>query len=141
MLIKKIDDIELYDKDRKSKGIFINKDGEPVGVIILVSEVLIKIEIYTYKRNVVTIMATADNDNKTIHIGDIITNKICAGNGTIAMNHLIEYTKENNYLFITGVLSDVDKDHFDRLEHFYNKFGFDVTFNKNRTEGEIYLNL
>ncbi|MGH0950891.1 hypothetical protein [Bacillus mycoides] len=38
---------------------------------------------------------------------------------------------------ISGMLSPVDSNHFDKLEHFYKKFGFEVEFNTDRTEGSI----
>lgn len=45
------------------------------------------------------------------------------------MQSLISYAKENNFSYIDGWLSTVDADHTDRLYHFYNKFGFEITPN------------
>ncbi|PEF44619.1 hypothetical protein CON22_20770 [Bacillus cereus] len=63
------------------------------------------------------------------------------GNGSIAMKYLIEAAKEIGVSYIEGELSPVDIDHFDRLEHYYTKFGFKVKFNKDRTAGKIKLDL
>ena len=43
------------------------------------------------------------------------------------MQKLIEYAKENGYSRLYGNLSDVDIGHKDRLYHFYEKFGFEIT--------------
>lgn len=49
--------------------------------------------------------------------------------------------KEKTMQYIRGWLSNYDSGHFDRIEHFYKKFNFDVKFNENRTTGNIYLKL
>lgn len=76
-----------------------------------------------------------------IHIEDILMEDNDIGNGTIAMNYLIKTAKRMEIDYISGNLSSVDKDHFDRSEHYYKKFGFDVEFDASRTSGSIKLNL
>ena len=54
------------------------------------------------------------------------------------------YAKENGYKTIYGHLSTVDLDHKDRLYHFYEKFGFEITENEEQNSnfyGKITLNL
>lgn len=63
------------------------------------------------------------------------------GYGSILMPHFIKEAKKLGAQYITGRLSDVDKGHFDRSEHFYKKHGFTVSFNAGRTSGNIRLDL
>ena len=87
---------------------------------------------------------TLDQESKTILIGDIYmkndrslepwnyTKFINKGYGTLMMNELLKFAKENNYKKITGNISDVDNNtewdphHRERLIHFYKKFGFKI---------------
>ena len=87
---------------------------------------------------------TLDQETKTILIGDIYikndrslepwnyTKFINKGYGTLMMNELLKFAKENNYEKITGNISDVDNNtewdphHRERLIHFYKKFGFKI---------------
>lgn len=62
-----------------------------------------------------------------LHIEDILMKHNNVGNGTIAMNALLLFAQQNNIQLITGNLSTVDEDHKARRDHFYKKFGFDVT--------------
>ncbi|PSA89328.1 hypothetical protein C6370_20420 [Bacillus atrophaeus] len=66
-----------------------------------------------------------------IYIQDIITydDNTSKGYGTIAMNHLKKVAHAER-LPITGWISPEDMDHYDRLIHFYQKNGFEVTFNE-----------
>ena len=57
------------------------------------------------------------------------------------MKVFLDFAKEHRYHKITRWLSPIDRDHFDRLEHFYKKFGFNVEFKNNRTEGIIFLKI
>jgi hypothetical protein len=71
----------------------------------------------------------------------------CIGNGSIAMKYFLNIVKKLNseydtqIKYIFGELSHVDKGHFDRLEHYYNKFGYKVTFNEERTRGKVRKDL
>lgn len=83
----------------------------------------------------------------TIMIGDILhnsSNNYNNGHGTMLLNKLISYAKENNYSFIYGNLSDVDLNHKSRLHHFYKKCGFTITEYPEKQDcyyGKIELNL
>lgn len=73
-------------------------------------------------------------DDNTILIGDIIHNSLRynEGYGTLMMNSLIKYAKENGFSHIYGNLSIVDIDHKERLFHFYQKFNFNISeYDKN----------
>ncbi|MBJ8107908.1 MULTISPECIES: hypothetical protein [Bacillus cereus group] len=76
-----------------------------------------------------------------LFIEDILITKENVGNGSIAMEYLIKVAKEIGVPCIKGSISPVDIGHFDRLEHFYKKFGFKVNFNEKRTGGNIMLEL
>jgi hypothetical protein len=77
-----------------------------------------------------------DTSKKIIKIGDIITPEKNNGNGSILMKYLFQYASEKkNIEKVIGEISEIDKNHFDRLEHFYKKHGFKVIFYTNE-EGE-----
>lgn len=63
-------------------------------------------------------------EEKYIHIIDVLMEDNDIGNGTVAMKALIKYAKKINAKFISGSLSDVDNDHAERRNHYYEKFGF-----------------
>ena len=87
---------------------------------------------------------TLDQESKTILVGDIYmkndrslepwnhTKFVNKGYGTLMMNELLKFAKENNYEKITGNISDVNNNtewdpyHRERLIHFYKKFGFKI---------------
>ncbi len=92
-------------------------------------------------------LCTIESDD-TILIGDIShyykDRDFCKGYGTLMMQKLISFAKENGYKTIYGHLSTVDLDHKDRLYHFYKKFGFEITENEEQDSilyGKITLNL
>jgi len=76
---------------------------------------------------------------EVIYITDIAEIDCNVGNGSILMSYLIRRAKELKVKYISGALSTFDKEHFDRLEHFYHKHGFEVSFNQDRTSGNIKL--
>lgn len=98
--------------------------------------------LYGYNDDDIQIMVTSPNRNykyltintnlnllnKTIFIEDIecSENNVNKGYGSLAMDCLINIAKSRKIERIRGRLSSVDKDHFDRLQHFYSKFGFSV---------------
>ena len=91
------------------------------------------------------IMATKIEDFTTgkmyIRIDDIITVNDNIGDGSIMMKYFIEEARKTGAEYISGELSSVDKEHFDRSEAFYKKHGFTVKFNDDRTSGSIELDL
>lgn len=81
------------------------------------------------------------NKNRKILIGDIqafIENK---GYGSIMLRNIITLAKNVSVREITGNLSSTDSDHFDKLKHFYDKFGFMVKIDAKRQSGTIRLPL
>lgn len=62
-----------------------------------------------------------------LHIDDVLTKSNNIGNGSVLMNALLKYAKENGIRVITGDLSSVDADHKDRRDYYYKKFGFEVS--------------
>lgn len=87
------------------------------------------------------IMTSIDYDENNIKILDVQTEDIDRGNGAILMEYLIKTAKKMKVSTITGWLSSVDSDHFDRSEHYYKKFEFDVEFDDSRTSGSIHLKI
>ena len=50
------------------------------------------------------------------------------GVGSILLTEVIAVSRERGHTGIEGELSSADSGHFDKLKHFYEKFGFTVTF-------------
>lgn len=48
------------------------------------------------------------------------------GYGSILLNSLINIANGDSVKTISGWISKTDEDHFDKLDHFYRKHGFDV---------------
>ncbi len=81
-------------------------------------------------------------NDKVMKIADIQVYEKSIGQGSILMKYAINYLfTETDIRIVTGFLSPVDSDHFDRLEDFYKKFGFEVSFvvdsEGNKTSGRI----
>lgn len=81
---------------------------------------------------------TGEEDH--IEINDIITTED-RGNASLLMPYFIAYCKTTSAHYISGELSSIDKDHFDRSVHFYTKHGFKVSFNETKTSGSIKYGL
>lgn len=65
-------------------------------------------------------------DAEKITIGDIQCKKNNRGYGSLMMESLINYAKEQRIELIEGWLSTVDIRYKERLYHFYQKFGFKI---------------
>ncbi|MFB5661156.1 hypothetical protein [Alteribacillus sp. HJP-4] len=75
-------------------------------------------------------------DEETIHIGDI-KGPADKGYGSVCMKYLKSLAADQNIPFITGDIAERDYGHVDRLIHFYEKHGFDVTVNHAQKTGDI----
>ncbi len=107
---------------------FWKKKSPPI-VKVEQTESLLMIKLYMNNIREARIQCVIESDS-TILIGDIIHDnkkKYNKDYGSAMMQKLIEYAKENGYSRIYGNLSDVDIGHKDRLYHFYDKFGFEIT--------------
>ncbi|MBV7276458.1 hypothetical protein I6U48_26615 [Clostridium sp. PL3] len=79
--------------------------------------------------NISTEYDSNDKNKMILKIADIIVAEKNIGNGSILMKYLFQYANKNeNIKKVIGTMSEIDKDHFDRLEHFYKKHGFKVVF-------------
>lgn len=78
---------------------------------------------------------------KRLLIGDIEAYVENKGYGTIMLENIIKLARQVDVREIRGNLSEVDSDHFDKLEYFYGKHGFTTRFNKLRTNGTVRLKL
>ncbi|WP_391115881.1 GNAT family N-acetyltransferase [Psychrobacillus sp. L3] len=77
--------------------------------------------------NRIRLSATYNSEDK-IEIGDIEVFGENEGRsyGTILLQSLINFAIENSVYTISGWISNTDKEHFDKLDYFYKKNGFDV---------------
>lgn len=93
---------------------------------------------YSGKRNVANIKCLCYEDG-SILICDIQhrNNEYNRGYGSAMMDKLNSHAVENGYTHIWGNLSEVDRNHQDRLHHFYQKHGFQVTVFE-RMDGSYY---
>lgn len=130
-------------------GINKNNKGEEVLVIQFCYDNSINFKLFskTYSSfsNNPRIMATIEKDiikgTKSIKIDDILVQDNNIGNGSILMPYFLDYCKETGAEYISGLLSDVDSDHFDRSIHFYKKHGFTCKLNESKTSGSIRYEL
>lgn len=60
------------------------------------------------------------------YILDITCTKENSGLGSILMNEMLKLAHENHVTSIDGYLSETDKNHIDKLNYFYTKFGFSI---------------
>ncbi|PEI52379.1 hypothetical protein [Bacillus pseudomycoides] len=127
-------------------GIEKNKKNDEVFVFKVLSEPSLDIRLYetsNYSYQIPTLSATVYNNSHQkpdyIWICGIKSPTEDIGNGSIAMKYLIKIAKKMNVSHISGRLSPEDRERFDKLEHFYKKFGFEVKFNNDRTEGSIKM--
>lgn len=87
-----------------------------------------------------------ENGMRVLEILDMIIINKNIGEGSILMKYLFNYIKSNKEIKkIEGTITDIDKDHFDRLEYFFKKHEFDVQFrlddNGERIGGKIYKSI
>ncbi|GAB6989508.1 GNAT family N-acetyltransferase [Paenibacillus pini] len=87
-------------------------------------------------RHYLVVYVEINEDNNSIFIANIESSEENSnkGYGSLAMEYLLKYVKDHRIRKISGIISHVDAAHYDRLEHYYNKFGFDVDFKKMRIE-------
>lgn len=131
----------------KIVGIEINKNGEELFVVEKITQSGITIYLFgeSYQgicglpRISSTILKDYSTESRSVHIDDIQNEDNNIGNGSILMKYFILAAKREQMVYIDGWLSDIDIDHFNRLEYYYKKFGFDVNFNDSRTNGNIKL--
>ena len=127
-------------------GMEYDEKGEPIFVARIVEMRQITIFISGKKKcsSYPKLYATLDRLEPSIHINDILGD-VNEKSGSILMKYLFSFCDEISNILnkeiveITGTISSVDRDHFDRIEHFYQKFGFDVKFNEDGTGGKIKL--
>ena len=125
-------------------GVETNKMGDEVLVVQWIHSNDIWIMLYNDKykacSNHPRIMATYEKpygEAEYIHIDDIMVEDKEIGNGSILMEYFLKYCKSTPAKYISGSLSSVDSDHFDRSEHYYQKHGFKVEFYEGRKSGSI----
>lgn len=146
---KKLDVVrDVFDhcpEDTSIIGIDKNRIGEE---FLVVREISGSVDIYLYnlssERNHSHIYAeytVNENGEKGMHIIDCIALDENYGNGSLLLKWLKKQATLLDVKYITGALVPIDKNKFDKLEHFYEKNGFEVLFNDSHTEGRICINL
>lgn len=115
---------------------FCNKKVEVEEIIPLILFTIFVNNKPIYKMNCVL-----DCENR-IMIGDIspvnsqsIFRQENRGYGSLLMEELLFYAKENKIKELYGNLATVDIDHKDRLIHYYKKYGFEVDLFKESKNG------
>lgn len=78
-----------------------------------------------------------DNGEKSLFIDEVQAIDKGIGNGSILMQHIMKESRKMGLSFVSGKLSEVDKENFDYLEKFYDDHGYDVKFNEGRTSGSF----
>lgn len=114
----------------KMLGKLVKKEPDRVFVGIERTDALLMVRLSVNGYRCAYIQCVIESDS-TILIGDILHHNEVSdynkGYGTLMMEKLLVYAKEHGYSLIYGNLSEVDLDHKDRLHHFYQKLGFQIT--------------
>lgn len=113
------------EKNKKGDSFFVCaiKDNDDDYTVIMLKD--IEHRIHPPKINIITDRDIDNENKKVINIADILTSEENVGNGSILMKYLFKHIDENNDIVkIIGTISPVDKEHFDRLEHFYKNLRF-----------------
>ena len=100
-----------------------------IEIIYFVDNSLITVRAIYKNKPLGKIVSIINEDSNSITIGDIQCKKNNQGYGSMMMERFIEIAKQKKILYIEGWLSKGDKDHKDRLHHFYGKFGFQIISN------------
>lgn len=101
----------------------------------------LRIEAYKNDKFMGQMICEIHKESKSIKICDIRSEKKNKGYGSLMMQKLIEFANQNDFIYIDGWLSRVHFDHKERLLHFYQKFGFEITLcNENIKFADINLN-
>lgn len=131
-------------------GLEEDKDGNSLAVFEVLSDDSLDIYLYGLAYNTINshpriygeIRHSGENfEHRSLFIDDFFAVDENRGNGAILMDYLIKEAKTLQMESIRGALAYDDRDHFDKLEHFYKKFEFDVKLNETRDRGSIQLKL
>ncbi|MDO7908815.1 GNAT family N-acetyltransferase [Paenibacillus sp. JX-17] len=96
--------------------------------------------IYSFSHNVnLSFFVSHFEEKSSIKIEDIQVSEQYRnrGFGSIAMEELFKIAKKIKVKRISGSFSHVDRDHIDRLKHFYGKHGFVVNINESSQSESI----
>lgn len=99
---------------------------------------------YNYGSFLQSRVSTTADQKKKIYIYDLQMSRRGVGNGSIALQYLIQFAVDHHVDLIAGGLAACDKDEtygFDLLEGFYRRHGFQVTFDEGKTEGFLLMEL
>lgn len=133
----------LSQKNNHIVGEAYNRVGNHVYVVQNNHGISIDFFLYSTKyrsshpRLLATYQESFGEGEPSVKIEDFLAVDENVGNGTLLMTFFLDYCKRLNIKEINGVLSYVDKEHFDKLEYFYQKNGFVVAINESRTAGNI----
>ncbi|MGV7116673.1 hypothetical protein [Paenibacillus kyungheensis] len=99
---------------------------------------------YNYGSFLQSRVSNTIDQKKKIYIYDLQMSCRGVGNGSIALQYLIQFAVDHHVDLIAGGLAACDKDEtygFDLLERFYRRHGFQVTFDEDKTEGFLLMEL
>ena len=101
---------------------------------------ILRLIVVTYKgiiKDDINLTVVGVNDYANISDIKISENNVGKGFGSILMREALELIKKSKYTKVTGIISDVDWDHVDRLKAFYTKHEFDIQLDYDMKKGKI----
>lgn len=135
-------DILGQERNKQGKKLYVCglKENNMYNMIFLINP---ESTAFCSKINISIEESKVENGMRVLEILDMIIINKNTGEGSILMKYLFNYIESNKEIKkIEGTITDIDKDHFDRLEYFFKKHGFDVQFrlddNGERIGGRIY---
>ena len=140
VFIDKNNSILAIEKNKKGRYVLVVKKKFHDSIFFMLYGVDYR-AINCHPRIMATFYESYGNDESYIEIDDIIAEENNIGNGSILMKYFIDYCKTTSASFVKGKLSPVDKDHFERSIHFYEKCGFICKLDREKTSGSIRLDL
>ena len=142
-IVKKLNLPDYYDilgkEQLKGKEIYICAQANEEGYCIFTIRDFDRMNFYPK----INLIYCENEESNTVKIADILTGTYTnMGYGSILIKYVLEYLNQRKDIKkINGALVEIDRDHFDRLEHFYKKHGFNVKFkedeNGKRINGKI----
>lgn len=113
--------------------VLVSPDGEwfiSLGQRIdeLIDEGVARVDMYhrRHKGWIVRMDIVYHRGKREMFLGDIVSKIENQGYGSRMLEFLIRLSKELGCHVIRGNLSSNDADHFDKLRHWYEKYGFEV---------------
>jgi hypothetical protein len=120
----------ILDKETGVTKISKTKNGCPVLIVTWPNPPDTYIQVYSFEQSELVEVLVIINiiPGERIYIHDFQSRGINQGFGEVALDWIIKLAHEHKVKEIRGKISEADRDHWDRLEHFYKKKDLDVNF-------------